>query len=490
MRYIIGYTVSRVYHIEVEYVVVYKVEISTAMAKRSNKPHGVAGIYLITCLANSSTYVGQAYDIGIRWSSHIAALRNQRHCNNHLQAIYQKYGEASLKFEVIKTLENTTRDRFDLKELKLLLNSMEQTYLSTILRPNINQTKWVNSPLGIERSEDFIENCSIAQCKKDYVGISPNNEIFYFRRHTKFAKEHGLNPDLIRACGQGKFVHTKNWVFLFQEHAEGIEDLIGYREARLKGYSEEKRLRFRTSKPTKRYLGLSPDDMVYEFEFPSIFAESHGLWSGSINECCKGISGLHKGWVFDFRDNFSGTVEEYKLYAQEKRTKQLIHYKEASRKHSYVGISPDGEIHYFDFVKDFAKDRGFSWTGINKCCKGELKTYDGWVYMYAKNYTSDFDVKKYLENVKVENRLNRIKRANGTKIKYYKGTSPNGRIIYFDNCRDFCRNNNLSCPNMIGRVCSGDRPQYKGWKFQYITKKEFLAFSNNTSGWQSTTIAN
>lgn len=33
MRYIIGYTVSRVYHIEVEYVVVYKVEISTIMTQ-------------------------------------------------------------------------------------------------------------------------------------------------------------------------------------------------------------------------------------------------------------------------------------------------------------------------------------------------------------------------------------------------------------------------------------------------------------------------
>lgn len=456
---------------------------------KKDLPYGIAGIYLITCVANGSKYVGQAYDLGIRWDSHISALRGGRHCNQHLQNIYEKYGENSLDFDVLKTIKTEIRERFDSTELKLLLTSMEQIYLSTLIIPDVNILKWASSPLGLTRPDNFSENCSIARCTKDYVGISPNNEIFYFRQHTKFAKDHGLNPDLIRACGQGSMIHTRKWVFVYKEHAENIDDLIKYRKDRLEGYAEEKRLRARTCKKTRNYIGLSPNGIVHEFEFPSIFAEKHNLWSGLIQECCRGTAGLHKGWIFDYRENFTGSIEEYKQFAENKKSQILLRYKENMRKHSYVGINPIGNVYFFDFAKDFAEEHDICWTAIHKCCSGELKTHSGWVFMHEKDYDESFDFQEYMNKVKIENKINRIKRANGTKTKYYKGVSKEGAVVYFDNCRDFCRNNDFACPNMIGRVCSGDRPHYKGWKFEQITKEEYLRLTNDAGGRQGSAIA-
>lgn len=61
-----------------------------------------SGIYKITCTANGRFYIGSTDNLRRRWSVHRRELRGQYHHSIHLQRAYNKYGEASLVFEIIE----------------------------------------------------------------------------------------------------------------------------------------------------------------------------------------------------------------------------------------------------------------------------------------------------------------------------------------------------------------------------------------------------
>lgn len=63
-------------------------------------------IYKITNTFNGNVYIGQTFNFKQRMYQHRWALRNNKHCNRHLQSAYNKYGFDSLKFEIIEHCEN------------------------------------------------------------------------------------------------------------------------------------------------------------------------------------------------------------------------------------------------------------------------------------------------------------------------------------------------------------------------------------------------
>jgi len=106
---------------------------------------GVTGIYSIR--VDEYIYIGQASNMYRRWSEHISRLRRNKHGNNFLQNVYNKYGESALSFAIIdETLE---RD----------LTPSEQWYLDTLkmFHPNdkiMNLAPVAGSQLGIKRSAE------------------------------------------------------------------------------------------------------------------------------------------------------------------------------------------------------------------------------------------------------------------------------------------------------------------------------------------------
>lgn len=64
-----------------------------------------SGVYTITNLVNKKMYVGLAIDFDKRWDSHKNELRNNKHCNYHLQAAWNKYGENNFLFEILVECE-------------------------------------------------------------------------------------------------------------------------------------------------------------------------------------------------------------------------------------------------------------------------------------------------------------------------------------------------------------------------------------------------
>ena len=60
------------------------------------------GIYKIINVVNNKFYVGSAVDLKRRRVRHFSELRTNKHNNKHLQAAWNKYGEASFIFVVVE----------------------------------------------------------------------------------------------------------------------------------------------------------------------------------------------------------------------------------------------------------------------------------------------------------------------------------------------------------------------------------------------------
>jgi hypothetical protein len=75
------------------------------------------GIYIITCdnaSEDTGVYIGQSMDIHKRWLAHMNELKSNRHHNQHLQNVYNKYGENSLNFDI---LELCSQDKLNEREI-------------------------------------------------------------------------------------------------------------------------------------------------------------------------------------------------------------------------------------------------------------------------------------------------------------------------------------------------------------------------------------
>ena len=65
-----------------------------------------SGIYIIKNLVNNKVYVGSAFNLSNRFSTHKYRLRRNKHRNKHLQSAYNLYGERNFLFEVLEFVEN------------------------------------------------------------------------------------------------------------------------------------------------------------------------------------------------------------------------------------------------------------------------------------------------------------------------------------------------------------------------------------------------
>lgn len=62
----------------------------------------ICGIYKILNKVNRKVYNGKSRDIKRRWQKHKYQLKNNNHRNSHLQNAWNKYGEKSFEFSILK----------------------------------------------------------------------------------------------------------------------------------------------------------------------------------------------------------------------------------------------------------------------------------------------------------------------------------------------------------------------------------------------------
>jgi predicted GIY-YIG superfamily endonuclease len=68
-----------------------------------------SGIYRITNQANNKIYIGSAYNLSNRFSTHKYSLKNNKHKNPHLQNAWNLYGEQQFIFEILEIVEDKTK---------------------------------------------------------------------------------------------------------------------------------------------------------------------------------------------------------------------------------------------------------------------------------------------------------------------------------------------------------------------------------------------
>ena len=83
------------------------------------------GIYWIRNTVNDKKYIGLAVNIEKRWCIHKATLRGEYHDNDYLQKAWNKYGEESFEFKIIKQCE---RDEKELKSKEIYYIKKHKTF--------------------------------------------------------------------------------------------------------------------------------------------------------------------------------------------------------------------------------------------------------------------------------------------------------------------------------------------------------------------------
>ena len=81
------------------------------------------GVYKITNIINNKFYIGSSKNIEKRLKNHFNNLKNNTHCNKHLQNAYNKYGKDAFISEILEiTSEYNLRSREDyyIKKNKVL----------------------------------------------------------------------------------------------------------------------------------------------------------------------------------------------------------------------------------------------------------------------------------------------------------------------------------------------------------------------------------
>lgn len=130
--------------------------------------HAQAGIYTISNLINFKVYIGSAVNIKERFKIHKKKLKYKKHPNKHLQAAYDKLGEACFSFD---SLEYCVKEQ-------LLIREQFWINLTDCTNPNIgyNKRKIPNSNLGLKWSTETNTKRSLANIGKHSAKRRPWSE--------------------------------------------------------------------------------------------------------------------------------------------------------------------------------------------------------------------------------------------------------------------------------------------------------------------------
>ena len=149
------------------------------MLSISKKTFNTPGVYKISI--NNKCYIGSSVCIYNRLMEHRSHLRNNKHVNKHLQSSYNKYGEDSLKIELLETCD-------------LNLSIIRNLELNYILKynPIFNKT----TPITYVHSEETKIKISNTLKEKYFKGelVSPNKgkgiyvKVLNFKGETLFEK--------------------------------------------------------------------------------------------------------------------------------------------------------------------------------------------------------------------------------------------------------------------------------------------------------------
>ena len=157
-----------------------------------------AGIYKITCVENSKFYIGSSVNITERWRQHLSHLRSNNHHSLYLQRCYNKYGEGSIKFEVLALLNEYN---------ETILRTLEFIYIEQ-LHPHFNATSPEIKNYSLEWREKISETT-----KKLYESGYKNPRLDCGKKYKVFSFNGKLMMSNISIKKVADFVGAKDYHF-------------------------------------------------------------------------------------------------------------------------------------------------------------------------------------------------------------------------------------------------------------------------------------
>lgn len=103
------------------------------------KPTSIPGIYLITNTTNGKVYVGQARNVGARWSHHRHLLIKGTHNNPYLQRAWSKLGADAFQFTIAVDLSSVPKTQLRAEQNRheaLVFATLADTY--NLMHPGLN----------------------------------------------------------------------------------------------------------------------------------------------------------------------------------------------------------------------------------------------------------------------------------------------------------------------------------------------------------------
>lgn len=150
----------------------------------------ISGVYVIYSIANQRLYIGSSLNIYKRLITHKNRLRARKHPSLHLQASWNKYGEATFQFLLLE--EGST--------LQTDLIVLENKYLTALDRSNLFNTE---IPAVLGRNAGFV----VSEETRKKVSASLRGKLY--RTHTKSAEARQAQSDRMRSKGTSPLLIEK-----------------------------------------------------------------------------------------------------------------------------------------------------------------------------------------------------------------------------------------------------------------------------------------
>ena len=217
------------------------------------------GIYKIKNLFNGKVYIGQSVDIEKRWGVHKTELKNNYHCNVHLQNAWNKYGEGNFEFSIV---EECDADQLNQREIYWIskFNSYENGY---------------NLTCGGGNTESFSKSIIQFDCN--------GNELLRYGSISEAETSTGICYSQISECCSDKRKTAGGYIWQYEEGFIGIPR-----------WHFESRL-------FKEILQLTKDGKLVN-AFPSAAEAKRvtGVCDTSIIRCCHGKLKTAGGYLWAF----------------------------------------------------------------------------------------------------------------------------------------------------------------------------------------------
>lgn len=283
-----------------------------------------SGIYMITCTGNNNRYVGSSRNMQKRKWDHWHHLKAQCHHNKHFQAIYNKYGKESLKFEVLEIApydKLIEREQFWIDKLNPEINKTLTATSGFLGRSHTKKSKMKMSLAHKERLKnpevrERLRQAAIEQNKRQPNGMKGKTQSDEMKEHlrqktleqfsTKEAREkhsqimsEWMTDEMRQRISESKKGHKQS---------EQTKKRRGkaLKKAWDKYTPEEREKRIEnikkgTTKSLAKHHGdiVAPDGTIYENVYNlAEFCRQHNLSNVKMTLVKQGKRAHHKGWKF------------------------------------------------------------------------------------------------------------------------------------------------------------------------------------------------